>query len=87
MLKDIQLFLEQLIEKDVECDVIIHCFKNLEDLESKRKTFGNQPVLILFEKELDTVNVERNSNEEVYFHYLSILQNLMILYRLVRKNG
>ena len=51
-------------QKDVECDVIIHCFKNLEDLESKRKTFGNQPVLILFEKELDTVNVERNSNEE-----------------------
>ena len=51
-------------QKDLECDVIIHCFRNLEDLESKRKTFGNQPVLILFEKELDTVNVERNSNEE-----------------------
>lgn len=51
--------------KEMECDVIVHCFTNIENLENKRKTFENKPVLILFENEFDTINIEKNSNEEI----------------------
>ncbi len=50
--------------EDLDCDVIIHCFTNIENLENKRKTFDDKPVLILFEKEFDTINIEKNQNEE-----------------------
>lgn len=52
-------------QKDVDCDVIIHCFRDIQDLENKRKTYDNNPILILFEKEFDTINIEKRANEEI----------------------
>ena len=52
-------------QKDVDCDVIIHCFTDIQDLEDKRKTYDNNPVLILFEKEFDAINIEKKANEEI----------------------